>query len=233
MRVLGAALLLSAFAVGASDKPSPRSLDPRGKIHIPIGVADSLDTLKTFVEAEGSFSPGFGSYGIYYWSWDDAAKRLYAPTMEDVKCEHGLDSNGFLIPWSKWNAATLEVKTEVCEVARLAPPKMDNPDAYEKVKIYLVGARVQLTNRGKEPAKTSLYVALRSLGPAGWPVNRLESHTNGLALLVDGHVALWASQSSTRAGVLGDDHIGHLALNGAMPTNGHPYAMSVEGVSGD
>ena len=45
------------FAKGA--EPGP--LDPRGEIHIPIGIANSLDTLKTFVEAEGNFSPGGGA----------------------------------------------------------------------------------------------------------------------------------------------------------------------------
>jgi hypothetical protein len=57
-----------------SDRPLPDArhnvagqLDPAGKRHIPIGVPNSLDSLKTFVEAEGCFSPGIGSYGIYSW----------------------------------------------------------------------------------------------------------------------------------------------------------------------
>ena len=45
-------------------------LDPRGQIHVPIGIPNTLDTLKTFVEAEGNFSPGFGTYGIYFWLYD-------------------------------------------------------------------------------------------------------------------------------------------------------------------
>jgi len=219
--------------LAAYTSPARSVLDPRGKIHIPIGIADSLDTLKTFVEAEGNFSPGFGSYGIYFWLWDEESKRLYAPTMEDAQCEHGLAPGGYLIPWSRWNAGPIEVKTEVCEVSRMVPPKMEEPDAYEKVKVYIVGARVHLVNRGKHEAKGALYIALRSLGAAGWPVNHLESDDTGHALLVDGHVAVWSEQQATRAGVLLEDHIGHIAMTGLMPTNGHPYAMSVEGVTGD
>ena len=42
----------------AADSGVSTALDPRGEIHIPIGIANTLDSLKTFVEAEGSFSPG-------------------------------------------------------------------------------------------------------------------------------------------------------------------------------
>ena len=88
-------LLATASCLLAAEKPRT-PLDPRGKVHIPIGVANTLDTLKTFVEAEGNFSPGFGSYGLYFWVRDEKAGRLYAPTMQDVKSEHGLMPGGLL-----------------------------------------------------------------------------------------------------------------------------------------
>ena len=59
-------------------------LDPVGKVHVPIGMADAVDSLKTFVEAEGCFSPGFATYGVYLWVYDRQAERLVAPTMSDV-----------------------------------------------------------------------------------------------------------------------------------------------------
>ena len=72
-------------------------LDPRGDIHVSIGIPNTLDTLKTFVEAEGNFSPGFGSYGIYFWLYDQNTGKLIAPTMEHVSCKHGLHDSGYLI----------------------------------------------------------------------------------------------------------------------------------------
>jgi len=63
---VGTFALLSAALQQAPCSP----LDPRGKIHIPIGIPNTLDTLKTFVEAEGNFSPGFATYGIYFWVFD-------------------------------------------------------------------------------------------------------------------------------------------------------------------
>jgi len=44
-------------------------LDPRGKVHIPIGIANNLDTLKTFVEAEGIFRlPVVEFYHSFYYN---------------------------------------------------------------------------------------------------------------------------------------------------------------------
>ncbi len=92
-------------------------LDPKGKIHIPIGVPNALDTLKTFVEAEGNFSPGVGSCGIYFWVYDPDAGVLTAPTMEHVSHSHGFHDAGYLIPWSYWEYNDIQVRTEVCELA--------------------------------------------------------------------------------------------------------------------
>ena len=50
-------------------RSDPRG-EPTGRMHIAIGVPDTVDTLKTFVEPEGNFSPGVGSYGIYFWLYN-------------------------------------------------------------------------------------------------------------------------------------------------------------------
>jgi hypothetical protein len=222
-------LLCGACAVSAAGR---HPLDPRGNVHIPIGIANQLDTLKTFVEAEGNFSPGFGSYGVYFWVWDDHAKKLSAPTMDGVPCEHGLGEGGALIPWSRWKAGEVEVRTEVCHVKRMAPPVMEDEKGYDPVSIDVVGARVRLTNRGSTKATVSLYAAVRSLGAAGWPINRMSCSSNGLALLVDNHVALWAGEPVSWAGVLPRDEITKAAWEGVLYTNGPPFADEVEDVTG-
>ena len=93
LRLVVVYIVIMAIPVGgliAKGGTERNELDPRGKVHIPIGIANSLDTLKTFVEAEGNFSPGVGSYGVYFWIFDKTAGRLVDPTMDDVNCEHGL-----------------------------------------------------------------------------------------------------------------------------------------------
>jgi hypothetical protein len=205
--LLCVSLATGLFAGEQAVAEKHNSLDPRGKIHIPIGVADSLDTLKTFVEAEGNFSPGFGSYGIYFWVFDKTSGRLFAPTMEGVPCEHGLAEGGLLIPWSKWAAGQIAVRTQICQVERQSPAGT----------VHVVGTRASLTNMSDKVRQVLLYVALRPLGPAGWDIRELTVSAEGDALLVDGHPALVAEERPVSAGVSGTDTIGQFALRGEMP----------------
>ncbi len=183
------------------------ALDPRGEMHIPIGIANTLDSLKTFVEAEGDFSPGVGSYGVYFWLYDKATGRLFAPTMKDVPCEHGLAEGGYLIPWAKWTAGNVEVRSEVCHVLQ------DSPQG----QVHVVGARVTVRNTASQAQAVLLYAALRPLGPAGFDVHDLRVDEAGDALLVEGKAALVAKQNPSLAGVVATDTIGQFALRGALP----------------
>ena len=207
-----AALLvcLAPLCAFAAEGAAPRGpLDPRGRIHIPIGIANTLDTLKTFVEAEGVFSPGVGTYGVYVWLWDPAAKKLAAPTMDGAACAHGLAPGGHLIPWSEWKAGDVVVRSEVCEVRRPSPAG----------DVFVVAARVRLTNTGAAARPVSLYVALRGLGPAGFAVGKLAASDAGDALVVDGHPALVSREKPAAAGVLATDTVGDLATKGEMPAD--------------
>jgi len=204
------------FVIAAGGTES-NQLDPRGKVHIPIGIANSLDTLKTFVEAEGNFSPGVGSYGVYFWIFDKTAGRLVAPTMDGVKCEHGLAGGQYLIPWSKWSAGDITVKTEICQVRQ----------RYSEQEIFVVGACVTLNNTSNETKDVGLYAALRPIGPAGFDVKDLDVAKESDALLVDSHTAIVATEKPPHAGVLATDTIGDLAIKGRMPNQ--KRAMSKEG----
>ena len=110
------------WATASEGGQRPRQpLDPRGEVHVPIGIANTVDTLKTFVEAEGNFSPGYATYGVYFWVYDPAAKKLTAPTMAGVSCTRGLAEAGYLLPWSQWTAGQVTVKTDICQVERSTP----------------------------------------------------------------------------------------------------------------
>lgn len=203
--LVGSWCIPAASAEG--DHTAKAALDPRGEVHIPIGIANTLDSLKTFVEAEGCFSPGVGTYGIYFWVYDEESSRLFAPTMEAVACEHGLADGGCLIPWSKWRAGDIEVKSEVCHVVQDCP----------KGPIHVVGARVALRNPSHRKEVFSLYAALRPLGPAGFDVTQLRVSDGGDALLVHGHPALVAEERPSDAGAADTDMIGQFAMQGTIP----------------
>jgi len=182
-------------------------LDPAGRMHIPIGIPNTLDSLKTFVEAEGCFSPGNGSYGLYYWVHDQDEGTLAAPTMDKVSCTHGLAEGRYLIPWAQWSAGPITVRTEVCQVMW--------PHAGKD--LFLVGSRAKLTNTSERSRRVSVYAALRPLGPAGYDIKKLAVSPEGDALLADGHPAVVARTRPSAAGVLATDTIGELAGRGKMP----------------
>ncbi len=205
--LLRLAVFVAAGGTTLAQGKDTAALDPQGKIHIPIGIVNTLDSLKTFVEAQGCFSPGVGTYGIYFWVYDREMGRLYAPTMEEVACEYGLPEGGLLIPWSRWQAGGARVKSEVCHVLQDSAAGA----------VHVVGARVELRGGPDLPRAVSLYAALRPLGPAGFDVRHLELSDAGDALLVDGRAALVAMRPPSGAGVVATDTIGQFARQGTMP----------------
>lgn len=190
----------------------------RSRIHIPIGIPNTVDTLKTFVEADGSFSPGFGTYGVYFWVYDREAKRFFAPTQNQVAIERGLAEGGYLVPWSRWRAGDTIVRSEVCQVATDSPLGA----------VQVVAARATLGNTARTRRRVSLYVALRPLGPAGGNVGRLAVADGGDALVVDGRPAIVARPRPDAAGVTSTDTIGAAARENRLPDS-----RSAESESGD
>lgn len=197
-------LVMAGPGAGGSQR---HRLDPRGEVHIPIGIANTLDSLKTFVEAEGVFSPGVGTYGIYFWVYDTEQKRLFAPTMDAVTCEHGLADRGYLIPWSQWRAGDVRVRSELAHALQQSWAGS----------VHVVALRVTLTNTARDGRKVALYTALRPLGPAGYEVRSLRVDPGGDALLVEGRAALVAKQHPDGAGVAGTDTVGESAMRGTVP----------------
>ncbi|MFO0926338.1 MAG: ADP-ribosylglycohydrolase family protein [Gemmataceae bacterium] len=181
--------------------------DPRGEIHIPIGVPNTLDTLKTFVEPEGCFSPGVGSYGIYCWTVDPTTGTVAAPTFDGVKPRYGLTPEGYLVPWTEWGSDGMTVRNELCQVRQPSP----------QGEVVVVGSRVRVTNRQPSSRKASLVVALRPMGPAGFPVRRLAVAPGGDALMAEDRPALVARQKPTATGVLVSDTIGEAIQQGHWP----------------
>ena len=211
-------LLFSLIALLPPDqKLESRPLDPVGTLHIPIGLADSRDSLKSFVEAEGGFSPGFATYGISYWIYDRTNGKLHAGT-DGRPVEHGLSAGGRLIPWSRWSADGVEVWSETCQVER----------DVEAGKLQFVGARGRLRNLGRELRSLSLFVAIRPIGPAGGPIHSLQIVEGGRAVKVDGQIAVYADPVPTAAGASATDTLEADARTGHVPE-----LKEVESPSGD
>jgi hypothetical protein len=212
---LTATMLLALATIGASPERSP--LDPVGKIHIPIGIADSLDSLKTFVEAEGGFSPGFATFGVSCWIFDPILGKLHAGT-DGRPVEHGLNGVGRLIPWSQWSAGDIRVWSETCQAEREVAGKV----------LQFVGAKIRLRNVGRESRTFRLFVAIRPVGPAGGPIHAIELVEAGRIVTIDGHVAASADPAPAAAGAIASDSIGEFAWRGEVPD-----ARSADSPTGD
>ena len=193
-------------------------LNPRGRTHIPIGIANSLDSLKTFVEAEGNFSPGFATYGIYFWIYDPVKKELASPTLDHVAVQHGLTPSGALIPWSSWSSFGVQVRSEVCEVTRR--------DGTNNL-FYITAARVFLTNSLRINKRIFLYAALRPMGAAGGKIQNLAVGERG-DLLVNGHPALVSNEKPSASGVEATDTVGELAFQGIVPVGKEAWSEAGE-----
>lgn len=201
-RLVLAAVFLATLRLFAS------ALDPRGREHIVIGTPGTSAALKTFVEPEGNFSPGAGTFGVSFWLFDG---QLTAPTMDGVEVEHGLAPGGYLIPWSRWQVRDVEVRSEICQTGEPA----------------IVAARVTLTNRGVQRTNVSLFVALRPLGPAGGAVKRVDINSFRDTVSVDGQPALVAfNRIPSAAGASARDDAGELAANGLVPPSLHAESAS-------
>jgi hypothetical protein len=177
-----------AWARAVPAEGTQSGLDPKAQIHLAIGIPDSLDTLKTFVEAEGNFSPGAGTHGVYFWLMD-AQGRITAPTQPGVPLTYGLSGDGALIPWSRWEAAPFQVTTAICQVQETSPLGEGQ----------VVAARAEIVNRSDRRQVISLLAVLRPLGAAGGDVRALAADVQLSALLVDGHPAIVADRRPDRA----------------------------------
>jgi hypothetical protein len=76
------------------DRYSGQWIMPAGKAHILLAVPGSTDLDKTFVEPDGSFSPGVASYGVTTWLYDLRQGRLYSPeVMAPERLSFRLENN--------------------------------------------------------------------------------------------------------------------------------------------
>lgn len=110
--IVAALHLIAVSAVAAGP------LDPRGKTHIPIGVPNTLDTLKDIRGRPRATSlPASAATGSTSGSTTTPKKTLCP---DDGRREGGArpPRRGLLIPWTEWDARGLRVRSEVAHVKR-------------------------------------------------------------------------------------------------------------------
>ena len=132
----------------------------RGDTHVILGQPGSLEAFKTPVDPGNSFSPGPGTYGVSSWIFTN--DKLHAPEEKDISELEWSFEEGFLpILNSRWNAGNVSVKSSI-----FADGDYDMSD----YKNYFM---IELENQSSEPVEASLYLAIRSFGAAGGPIESL------------------------------------------------------------
>ena len=180
----------------------------RSDTHVMLGVPRSHEGLKTVVEPSNSFSPGVGTFGISTWLFDHQTRRLHAPEQMALPDLHWRFLDGDVpVLISTWRAGTAEVESRL-----FTDGDADRSD----VKDFFT-----ITLRSDRAADVSLYLVLRSFGPAGGPVRQLALGRDGLRVEVNRFPLLHAEEKPDAFGAvsyaeIGED-IGAFLQRGELP----------------
>jgi hypothetical protein len=184
---------------------------PAGNAHILLAIPGSADLDKTYVEPDGSFSPGVSSYGVTTWLYDVKERRLYAPEeMPQEQLSFGLEDGFIPIAHSGWNAGPLRLEKKIAVV----PKSAESSEAEDY-------STVIIRNEAKQAADFYMYLAIRSLGPTGGPINFLSASQDLRTVFLNGKQAIQLDPAPASFGVTsfepaGDD-ISLWAKRGELP----------------
>jgi hypothetical protein len=188
-----------------------RWIFPANLTHTLIGTPGLAEDLKTFVEPGGSFSPGVGTYGITFWIYDRDQNQLYAAeTYQSEDLSFGLAEGYLPVVKTSWQAGNTGVDCQVCTGWQGNDQLAANDYAQITVK-----------NDGYVSQNLWLYVAVRSLGPAGGPIDQISYDENVRTIWVNGDPAVQLDRPPEAFGACAfqdeEDDISLWASRGEIP----------------
>ena len=154
--------------------PCSNAQDFRQKknIHVPIGSINSLDALKTFVEDNGSFSPGLMSFGVHPAFRDRDTGKNHVPIRDDGTLKQSL-VDGCLIPRVEWTVDGIEIVGDLCQIecrvqdSLLEKINVEYKPAVLQNSVCVVAWRLTVTNVSDVDRKISFTPRITDQGPAG------------------------------------------------------------------
>ncbi|MBC8081521.1 MAG: hypothetical protein H7X86_14350 [Gorillibacterium sp.] len=170
----------------------PEWIAPRSDEHTVIGVANTRDHRKTFVEPGGSFSPGVATFGVSVWVYDHDAAKLYAPEiMAREELIWSWDKGYLPIVNSGWSADQVEVEQQLLA------------DSVKGLEHIVNSLQVRVKNGGKAQRKCTIYIVIRPYGPAGGGIRVLGGEAyDAKEVLIDNRVILLAKTPANRFGAV-------------------------------
>jgi hypothetical protein len=171
----------------------------RSDTHVFLGVPGTVEGLKTVIEPGNSFSPGAGSFGVSAWLFDHTTSVLHAPeAMGEAIWEHSWRFEEGFLPVLTWEfaAGALELTSRLFA---------DGDAATSVVNDYL---SLTVRNASAAPAEVSLFLVVRSFGPAGGPLRSLAPAQEGSDVFINGAPLLCPQQDDGRWGALSFEESG-------------------------
>jgi hypothetical protein len=140
----------------------PEWLAPRSDVRVFIGEPGAPEAVKTTIEPGNVFSPGMRTFGVTWWLRLPETGEFFATESAPLDA-------------LKWHYEEGYLPVIHCDVSwkGLAIRHSLFQDGNAQERTEAVCGRVRLTNTSEKTQRVEVYIALRSLGPAGGPVEHL------------------------------------------------------------
>jgi hypothetical protein len=148
---------------GAREQMDARPTDPwpRGQGHVVLAAPGTAEVEKGYLEPGGSFSPWVGSFGVSIWLTDEQGTLL--TTSDEIPLpavrQHGMSSDG-------GSFAAIVTDTPYYQAQWSSP----------------ASGQWILHVKPKSLSKAKMFLVIRSVGPAGGPVQALDWNGHALAI---------------------------------------------------
>ncbi len=146
----------------------PEWLPPRSDVRVFLGEPGAPEATKTTVEPGNAFSPGMLTFGVTWWLRFPTSGKFFAPKTAPLAQLRWSYAEGYL------PAILCQVELEDVRVVHTL-----FQDGVSSQFSEAVAARIELGVSGDQPVDVQLFVALRSLGPAGGPLTDIQYDRNG------------------------------------------------------
>ena len=164
---------------------------PRGKDHVVLAVPGCSEANKGYHEPGGSFSPGFGSFGVSVWVTDNNGKIV--ATSDSLPLD--------------------EIEQQLAWLTNRKLPAIQTETPYYRARWVFAGdGRWQLDLNLQTDRDKRAFLVVRSVGPAGGPVNLLDWHNQQLRINERWSLALSPNPVVVS---LGDEHIENWRMSGS------------------
>jgi len=149
----------------------PEWLPPRSDVRVFLGEPGAPEATKTTVEPGNVFSPGMMTFGVTWWLRFTDTGNFFATETASLEALNWSYEEGYLpVIHCRVNTHGIHILHSLFQ------------DGTAEERSESVCARLILENHSSKPRSVQVFIALRSLGPAGGEVRQLAVGADGCSL---------------------------------------------------